>query len=114
MQYVLFGFQLSHAILHLLQVLLVIFVWLSVVPLSTCWLWRLGFTRSLSEVSCFLQNHVWVCLLTQSFSLASGLSVHDTPGYTVNLPAYCAGSHYSQIPNPPGTGVCRLRSGVIT
>ena len=53
LQYLLSACQPAQALWHMLQVLLVIFVWLSVVPLSTCWLWRLGFTRSLSEVSCF-------------------------------------------------------------
>ena len=41
----------------LLQVALVLFVWLSVVPLSTCWLWRLGFTRSLTEVRLVAKVH---------------------------------------------------------
>ena len=47
----LFELQVVTSHLCFLQVLLVVFVWLSVVRLSTCWLWRLGFTRSLSEAS---------------------------------------------------------------
>lgn len=62
-QYLLSASQFIQALLHMLQVLLVIFVWLSVVPLSTCWLWRLGFTRSLSEVSCVIHAHMWLFLM---------------------------------------------------
>ncbi|KAL0020826.1 hypothetical protein WJX79_004115 [Trebouxia sp. C0005] len=40
------------------RVALVVFVWLSVVPLSTCWLWRLGFTRSLTEALDTVQSRV--------------------------------------------------------
>ena len=33
------------------QVLIVIFTWLFCVPLVTCWMWRLAFLTSLSQVS---------------------------------------------------------------
>ena len=62
--YLLSACQSAQALWHMLQVVLVVFVWLSVVPLSTCWLWRLGFTRSLSEVSCLLCAYVWVFLFS--------------------------------------------------
>lgn len=47
-------------------------------------------------------------------SLHAELLHGDVPGYTADLLVFCAGSHYSQIPDSPGPGVCRLRSGVTT
>ena len=35
--------------LTLTQVLMVVVVWLWIVPLLTCWMWRLGFTTSFSH-----------------------------------------------------------------
>lgn len=41
--------QNSSDLWKLLQVLMVVLVWLWIVPLLTCWMWRLGFTTSFSH-----------------------------------------------------------------